>query len=134
MLASKRFATHAVGTAAVLALTVVSSVPVAAKEVTVRRHILGEDQLTEVVSYADLDLASADGVKRLNSRVGGAVRHVCSPLDGRDTIGSYGACKSYAWNGARPQMDLAIQRAQQVAQNGVSAIAPVAILITVPQR
>ena len=134
MLASKRFATHAVSTAAAVALTVVVSVPVASKEVTVRHRVLAEDQLTEVVSYADLDLASADGVKRLTSRVGGAVRHVCSPLDGRDTIGSYGSCKSYAWNGARPQMDLAIERAHQIAQNGVSGIAPVAILISVPQR
>src|SRR4029078_7456683 len=115
MLASKRFATHAVATAAALAVTAVASVPVFAKEVTVRRHVLGEDQLTEVVSYADLNLASADGVKRLTSRVGGAVRHGCSQLDGRDTISSYGACKSYAWNGAQPQMDLAIERAHQIA-------------------
>ena len=75
MLASKTTATHAIATAAALALTVVVSVPVAAKEVTVRHRVLAEDQLTEVVSYADLDLASADGVKRLNYRVGGAVRH-----------------------------------------------------------
>jgi UrcA family protein len=130
----KTLASHAVVTTAALALPIAASAPAAAKEVTVRHRVLAEDQLTEIVSYADLDLASADGVERLTSRVGSAVRHVCAPLDDRDKLFGYGACKSYAWNGARPQMDLAIQRAHQIAQNGVSAIAPVAILIAVPQR
>jgi len=133
MLLSKAFTLHVVGTAAGLALAVAVSAPVADKKVSVRHRLIAEDQLTEVVSYADLDLASPDGVKRLTYRVGSAVKHVCSPLDGRDNLTEYGACKSFAWNGARPQMDLAVERAHQIAQNGVSAIAPVAILIAVPQ-
>ena len=128
---SKAFTSHAVVIAAALGLTVVVTAPALAKEVTVRHRLINEGQLTEVVSYADLNLASTDGVKRLNYRVGSAVRHVCAPLDGRDTFSAYGGCKSYAWNGAKPQMDLAVQRAQQIAQNGVSSIAPVAILISV---
>lgn len=88
---------------------------------------------TERVSYADLNLASADGVERLTNRVRRAVTHVCAPHYSRDTLVDYTDCKSFAWSGARPQMDLAIQRAQQIALNGTSSIAPVAILIAVPQ-
>jgi UrcA family protein len=134
MLASKTLASHAVATAAVLALTVAMTVPVAAKEVTVRHRVISEDQLTRSVSYADLDLASPNGVKRLTTRVRSAVGYVCAPHLDRVRASGYGECRSYAWKGARPQMDLAVQRAQQIAQNGVSAIAPVAIVIAVPQR
>jgi UrcA family protein len=134
MLVSKTFASHAVAAAAALALPIAFSAPAAAKEVTVRHYLNTEDQLTRVVSYADLDLASANGVKRLTSRVSSAVRYVCAPHDNRATLNAYGECKSYARNGAKPQMDLAIERAQQIAHNGVSAIAPVAILIAVPHR
>jgi hypothetical protein len=38
-------------------------------------------------------------------------------------------CRSFAWGGARPQMNLAIQRAQELAANGTTNIAPVAIMI-----
>ena len=134
MLVSKAFTSRAVATAASLASVVLVSAPVAAKEVTVRHRVLAQDRLTEIVSYADLDLASADGVKRLTTRVGSAVRNVCAPHLERPAINGYGECKSYAWNGARPQMDLAVARAQQIAQTGVSAIAPVAIMISVPQN
>lgn len=134
MTVSKKIGSHAVATAAAMAVAVALSGPVAAKEVTVRHQILSEDQLVERVSYADLNLASANDVKRLTYRVRGAVNHVCSPHYDRATFAEYGECKTYAWSGARPQMDLAIQRAQQIALTGVSAIAPVAILISVPQK
>jgi UrcA family protein len=133
MTALKMFASFSVaaGTAVAL-LAVPSSAP--AKEVTVRHEILSGDQLSRTVSYADLDLASADGVKRLTYRVRGAVNQVCAPHYARDTFVEYHDCRSYAWSGAKPQMDMAVQRAQQIASTGVSSIAPVAILIAVPQK
>ena len=113
---------------AAVALFVASSAPAAAKEVTVLGQ-LPVDQLTERVSYADLDLATSYGVETLTYRVRGAVNRVCSPLDQRVTFAEHGECRSFAWNGARPQMQQAVARAQQIASTGSSAIAPVAILI-----
>lgn len=92
------------------------------------------DALTELVSYADLNLASAPGATRLTFRVRGAVRRVCEPLHDRRLLADHAACTSYAWNGARPQMDRAITRAHQIASNGTSSIAPVAIVISAPAR
>jgi UrcA family protein len=90
------------------------------------------DVLTERVSYADLNLASSFGRKRLESRVGYAVRRVCptgsgiiEALDGR-------YCSRGAWAGARPQMERAYARAIELASTGTTAIAPVAIAIIAP--
>jgi UrcA family protein len=88
---------------------------------------------TERVSYADLNLASANDVQRLTYRVRGAINRVCAPQYSRETFVDYHDCRSYAWGGAKPQMDRAILRAQQIAR-GISSIAPVAILIAVPQK
>ena len=85
---------------------------------------------SERVHYADLDLATANGLKRLNVRVGAAVSRVCQTSSYRD--GMAANCSSYAWNGAKPQIELAAQRAQQIASTGFSAIAPVAIVIALP--
>jgi len=92
-----------------------------------------EGSLSERVSYVDLDLASRSGIEILSTRVGGAVYRVCSPLDQRSTFAEHGACRSFAWNGARPQMDRAIARARQLASTGTTSIAPVAILIAAPR-
>lgn len=86
------------------------------------------------VSYADLNLASAAGEKRLNGRVKGAVRHVCKEAVGTDN-GSYiyeirmMRCDRSAWDGARPQIARAVERAHQIALTGTSSIPPVAISI-----
>jgi UrcA family protein len=133
MTASKMCASTSLAAGIALVLTLGMSGAASARDVTVRASP-SEGILSERVSYADLDLASPVGARLLGLRVDGAVGRVCSPLDQRSTFAEHGACKSFARNGARPQMDLAIQRAQQIAQNGVSAIAPVAILIAVPQR
>jgi UrcA family protein len=116
-----------------LALTAGTSGVAAAKDVTVVAAAPGES-LSERVSYADLDLATRTGVQILNSRVGGAVYRVCSPLDQRSTFSEHASCRSFAWNGARPQMNQAVARAQQIAAVGTSSIAPAAILIVAPQR
>lgn len=103
-----------------------------AREVTVIREAIPEDALTERVSYADLNLASAAGIGKLTTRVRGAVRSVCRPLDDRSTSAEHVGCKSFAWNGAKPQMDRAITRAKQIAATGTSSLAPVAIVISAP--
>jgi UrcA family protein len=99
-----------------------------AKPVTVIGERLHEDQLSERVSYADLNLASAEGVKTLTWRVSGAVQRVCAPLQGGANL-AHLQCRSFAMNGAKPQIELAITRAQEIAANGTSSIAPVAIVI-----
>lgn len=96
------------------------------KPVTVIGERLHEDQLSERVSYADLNLASKEGVKSLTYRVSGAVRRVCAPLN--QSI-AHSECRSFAWKGAQPQIELAIGRAQEIAAYGTSSIAPVAIVI-----
>ena len=78
------------------------------------------------VSYRDLNLASAQGEKILNRRVGGAARYVCEPhFSTMDRVG----CESFAWRGARPQIALAVQRAREMAMTGNSSIPLVAIAI-----
>lgn len=92
------------------------------------------DQLSVVVSYRDLNLASAAGERTLSRRVGSATRHVCAPLDiggvsGKQIVSS---CIDFAWDGARPQIARAVLRAREIAATGTSAIPMVAIAITVP--
>jgi UrcA family protein len=88
------------------------------------------DGLSERVSYRDLNLANVRDAKRLVRRVGFAVSHVCS-YDDRALIPDLVECRSYAWEGAKPQIALAIQRAKQIASTGFSAIAPVTIVVAV---
>jgi len=132
MTAPKTCASGSLTAGMVLALTLGLNTPASARDVTV---IAGppEGALSEHVRYADLDLASPVGVELLGMRVGGAVSRVCSPLDQRSTFSEHGACKSFARNGARPQMERAIARARELASTGTTAIAPVAILIAAPQ-
>lgn len=90
------------------------------------------DVLSERVSYRDLNLASVQGEKRLVYRVRGAIGRVC-PDDGTGPLNELNRCRSYAWDGAEPQIDLAVKRAREIATNGFSAIAPVAIVIATKQ-
>jgi UrcA family protein len=84
------------------------------------------------VSYSDLNLVQPAGLKTLNRRVNSAVREVC-----RESVGPSGdfyiemGCRSLAWDGARPQIDRAVERALQIAANGYSNIAPVSISLSV---
>ena len=86
-----------------------------------------EDGLSTRVSYRDLNLASLQGEKILNRRVGAAAHMVCEP---HFTTFDQMDCVSYAWRGARPQIAMAVQRAREIALTGNSGIPLVAIAIT----
>jgi UrcA family protein len=88
------------------------------------------------INYADLNLASAPGERKLNSRISKAVADLCL-----ETVGAFDgsltqklssrACERSAWNEARPQVARAVQRAEDLASVGVSAIPLTAITIKV---
>jgi UrcA family protein len=82
------------------------------------------------VSYRDLNLAAASDKRILQRRVGGAARKVCTREDVA-AINDLGfvPCVSDAWKGARPQIAMAVRRAQQIAVTGTSSIPMVAIAI-----
>lgn len=108
--------------------------PAAAKGKPIVVEAAPEDVLTERVSFADLNLASVEGRQTLNRRVGSAVKSVCIDSIG-DTSNVYAghACRNYAWAGARPQIDRAVQRAREIAAVGFSSIPVTAIRIAAPE-
>jgi UrcA family protein len=85
------------------------------------------------VSYADLNLASSQGEGILNRRVGSAVNMVCTETDPGAEMYAYQGCRRFAWNGARPQIARAVQRAREIASTGHSSIAAAAITLTFPK-
>jgi UrcA family protein len=68
------------------------------------------DAQTERVAFADLDLASLSGQKRLHHRVGGAIDRVCGIDLGRDGLQDKGFynCSGAAWGAAAPQIAEAV--------------------------
>ena len=82
-----------------------------------------------IVSYRDLNLAAASDERILNRRVGGAAKSVCHTDDFKIGERAQGKCVSYAWNGARPQIARAVQRAREIASTGSSSIPLVAISV-----
>lgn len=92
--------------------------------------ITGSDEPTMRVAYSDLNLATADGAKTLHHRISQAVDTVCRVSVGPNpAISVRQRCLHYAWQGANPQMRLAVQRAEQLASTGQSSIpaAPISI-------
>lgn len=96
--------------------------------------VFGERDLDDIrtvrVSYRDLNLASASHERILYRRVGHAAREVCT----RDEIWSYddigfAPCVRGARRDAKPQIVMAVKRAQQIALTGASSIPMVAIAI-----
>ena len=90
----------------------------------------------ERVTSADLDLADRSDQKKLNLRVAGAVKRVClfeNSRSGLQDFGYYG-CAGDAWEGAKPQIAQAVQRAKDIAMTGQSSIAATAIAINVAAR
>lgn len=82
------------------------------------------------VSLKDLNLATAEGEKILSRRVRRAVSSACHEAVGhRLNLQADQSCRDLAWDGAKPQMALAVQRAREIAATGGSKIAPVAISI-----
>jgi UrcA family protein len=107
--------------------------PVHAKPLRVVVTAPSPDQVTRRVSYRDLNLTLASDQRTLNRRVGSAVRYVCADSYATSLPFSGPKCRSYAWDGARPQIALAVERANQLAQTGSSSIAAVAITISAPE-
>jgi UrcA family protein len=96
-----------------------------------------EDVVSRHIGYADLNLASAPGQRVLIRRVNYAVNDMCvemaGGLDGSFMANTVQArCTRASWDQARPQIDLAFQRAREIAMTGKSAIAAAALTITVP--
>lgn len=91
-----------------------------------------ENVRTRIVSFADLDLASAAGAKSLHYRVGRAVKKVCLFDDGGPKLqpSDYHDCADGAWEGARPQMAQALARAQSLAASGAATVATAAITVS----
>jgi UrcA family protein len=114
------------GACAITASGLVISTPVLAEPITVMGP-RDDDRMVRLVSYRDLNLALAQDEQRLVQRVGGAVRSVCR--EEMIYLLGHRSCRNRAWNGARPQIAQAIERAKQIARNGFSPIAPVAIVI-----
>jgi UrcA family protein len=85
------------------------------------------------VSYRDLNLAKASDELILVKRVRFAAKDVCFESVTFDSaLGTASAaCRAQAWSGAEPQIDRAVARARDIAANGWSSIAPVAIAISV---
>lgn len=84
-----------------------------------------------IVQYADLNLATAQGEKKLMTRIRFAVRDLCveginySPLDAADLR----LCKSQAWSSARPQLDRLFAEARSVA--GIHSGSRTAITVSI---
>jgi UrcA family protein len=86
--------------------------------------VYGEPQQvnTERVAYDDLNLAASAGRKTLYSRVGSAVRNVCD-FDAIGIASDYRTCAGLAWKDARPQIDAALAKADELASKGESYVA-----------
>ena len=110
-----------------------STAPATAKDRPITVVATGYDVPVRYVSYRDLDLATVKDENRLVIRVRHATKEVCIesgtsfPLYSSTSV----SCRAEAWQGARPQIKRAVKRARQIAANGWSAIAPVAITISV---
>ena len=91
-----------------------------------------EEVPVRLVSYLDLDLVKAADERTLVRRVRHAAKDVCTEsVDGGFYYQrTFIACRSNALTGAKPQIERAVTRARDIAANGFSAIAPVAISIS----
>ena len=78
----------------------------------------GYELVTSSVQIGDLNLASSAGVAEMEKRVAHGVATVCPTPSGTAPdyeMHDYDSCKKFAWAGARPQMDRAVQAATQRA-------------------
>lgn len=123
------------GAAITLAAAVIGGTATAALAQQQPTHtIVGERAIDGVrivkVSYSDLNIAAAPGARSLHRRVSGAARDACA----RDRVSTYddigfAPCVAGAWKQARPQMELAVRRANDIALKGTSSIPLVAIAV-----
>lgn len=122
------------GLLALTAVTMLSggTAALARDETVIVRGIAPEDQIRRAVSYRDLNLATSIGERTLNRRVDTAVASLCVEAVGavaNDVLEM--KCQDSGWNGARPQIAQAVERAKQLAATGKSSIAAVAITISI---
>jgi len=108
----------------------------AAQESPVVVYGESENVRTERVNYADLDLADRSDQRKLNLRVTGAVKRVCLFENTRPGLqdSDYYNCAGEAWDGAKPQIAQAVQRAKEIAMTGQSSIAATAITINLSNQ
>jgi UrcA family protein len=113
-----------------------ATAPAMAKSQPIVVTAVPEDVPVRFVSYSDLNLARAADEKMLVRRVRSATYDVCteSVPDGTAVTSAFLACRTHAWRGASPQIERAVTRAREIAANGWSAIAPVAISISADFR
>ncbi len=105
--------------------------PAAAQDRQVFVYAEPESTRTEYVQFADIDLATNAGARKLQSRVGGAVKRVCLfEPEIRLQPSDYQACASDSHAKAQPQVERAIARAQALALSGQPATLGTAILVS----
>lgn len=97
-----------------------------------------EEMVVRHISYADLNLVADAGQRTLNHRVDVAVTDLCMEANGGNDGSpsfkfSMKRCSFGAWNGARPQIALAVQRSRELALTGKTAIAATALIISLPK-
>lgn len=82
--------------------------------VAVPAHAAAPEAPTALVRYADLDLATAGGVARLDRRIRAAVTDVCGAADIRDLVqgAAVHRCRVAALADAAPQLASAIASAR----------------------
>ena len=122
------------GLLALTAVTILSgsTAALAKDETVVVRGIPPEDQIRRTVSYRDLNLATSIGERTLSRRVDSAIASVCVEAVGAVVNEMLEMkCQHSSWNGARPQIAQAVERAKQMAATGKSSIAAVAITISI---
>lgn len=122
------------GAASVMAIAGFSLVATPAwggpKPVVVTAPAADPDEVTRIVSYSDLNLASEKGEKMLNGRVRVAAKSICLEVLGPTPYFQFELeCRGDAWRSAKPQIALAVQRARELALTGQSSIAAAAITI-----
>lgn len=120
----------------VASLSVLGS-PALAKGRPILVNAPAEEVVTRHIGYADLNLAAAAGEQALMGRVDSAVNVLCDEAQGgRDRSFMFNLaqtrCVRATWEQARPQIDLALQRAREIASTGKSSIAAAALTIAVP--
>jgi len=88
---------------------------------------------TRRVSFRDLNLTTNEGQKTLMRRVKNAVTIVCLESTYSSDLVAEHKCRRFAWKGALPQVDRAMQREIEIASTGSSSIATSAITIAIPE-
>jgi UrcA family protein len=74
-------------------------------------EVVAKSSLTRHVPYGDLGLATKQGQNTLYRRVSAAVQDLC-PMTAEDGRWyDFQDCRQFAWRGARPQINQAVDRA-----------------------